>query len=225
MKPELSVILPVHNQADHIASVIEGYLREFKNQPWEIILVPNKSHDNSTRICRSIAAKNPNIRVIENKLGGWGLSVRMGLQTARGRFLCYTNSARTIPSTISFLFKQYKKHPGALAKVTRHTRGNWIRSFGSVLYNLECRWLFQINSWDINGTPKLFDANLLRRLKLTSKGDLLDLEFLTKCNRLGVPLFEMPIGGFARHGGKSSTSLKNAVRLYGGALQLWWNFK
>ena len=225
MKPELSVVLPVHNQADHIADVIQKYQREFKGRPWEIILVPNKCHDESPRICREIAAKNRNIRVIENKRGGWGLSVRMGLQAARGHFLCYTNSARTLPSTISLLFKQHKKHPGALVKVTRHTRGNWVRSLGSVLYNLECRWLFRMTSWDINGTPKLFTARLFRQLKLTAEGDLLDLEFLKKCARLGIPLFEIPVGGFARYGGKSSMSFKSAIRLYGGALRLWWKTK
>lgn len=224
-KPEFSIVLPVYNQADHIAWVIEKYRAELKNLSCEIILVPNKCRDESVRICRSLAARNRDIRVIENKRGGWGLSVRMGLQASRGRFLCYANSARTFPSTLSQVLKAFKKNPDTLTKATRHTRKNWIRSIGSFLYNLECRWLFQLESWDINGTPKVFDAGLLRRVKLTSNGDLIDLELLIKCKRLGVALREIPVGGFARYGGKSTMNFKNAFRLYAGALRLWRELK
>ncbi len=216
MRPELSVVLPVHNQADHIAAVLRQYYFQFKNRPWEIILVPNACRDDSVRICREIASRHRNTRLVENPKGGWGLSVRVGLEKARGRYLCYTNSARTDPATIVALFKKFKRAPQSLAKVDRHFRGNWFREGGSWLYNLECRWLLGLPTWDVNGTPKIFSAATFRKVSLRSTGDLLDAELLAQCRDLKIPLLEAPIKGWVRHGGKSSMSLKSALRLYGG---------
>lgn len=225
MKPELSVILPVYNQADHIAGVIEGYLNAFRGKPWEIILVPNACSDNSPQICRELSKKHKNVRFVENPLGGWGLSVRKGLEAARGRFFCYANSARTDPATIPALFNQLLEKPGSLAKVSRHSRGHFLRELGSLLYNFECRVLFRVNCHDVNGTPKIFDSDLLRRVSLTSDGDLLDAEILAWCSRMKVPVVEMRHGVWNRHGGKSTTNFKSAARMYWGAFQLWLRMK
>jgi glycosyltransferase involved in cell wall biosynthesis len=220
VNPELSVVLPVRNQADHIAGVIGRFQKEFLGRSWEILLVPNACSDDSPRLCRELAEKDGGIRVVENPAGGWGLSVRTGLEAARGRFLCYANSARTDPATIPALFDLLKERPESLAKVRRHSRGQLLREFGSLLYNLECRLLFGLSCRDVNGTPKIFAAGLLSRMKLTSEGDLLDAEILAQCRRLGVPVLEMPLAGFTRHGGKSTTNPKSAARMYWGALRL-----
>lgn len=118
MKPDLSIILPVFNQADHIADVVRRYLSQFKGRSNEIVLVPNACQDDSARICRKLEKASKMIRVVENPKGGWGLSVRMGLQTARGRFLCYTNSARTDPATVAALFSKARRRPEALFRST-----------------------------------------------------------------------------------------------------------
>jgi len=221
MKPELSVVLPVRNQADHIAGVVQQYRSAFKGRPWEIILVPNACTDDSARICRRLAAKGRGLKVVENPAGGWGLSVRVGLKAASGRFLCYTNSARTDPATIPVLFEKLKGQPGSLAKVSRHSRGQFLREAGSFFYNWECRILFGIQSRDVNGTPKIFRSELLPKMPLISEGDMVDAEILARCRKLGVPILEMPLGGWGRHGGKSSTGFKSAARMYLGALRLW----
>lgn len=214
MNPELSVILPVHNQADHIVEVLQKYYAVFKKRNWEIILVPNGCRDNSAAVCRKVAAKRANTRVAEIRQGGWGIAVRTGLRKARGRFLCYSNSARTNPQTIVDLFQHFKRNPQSLTKVKRSLRGNWIRQCGSWIYNIECRWILGIPSWDTNGTPKIFAASWLPRLSLAADGDFVDSEVMVQFHRLGVPFQEVPLQGWARHGGKSLTNFKSAFRLY-----------
>jgi len=225
MMLELSVILPVHNQADHIVGVIEEYLKVFRKKNWEIILVPNASRDNSTYICQKLAKKHKNIRAVENPLGGWGLSVRKGLENARGRFLCYANSARTDPSQIAELFQKFMEKPDSLAKISRHHRGYFLREMGSLFYNLECRILFGITCQDVNGTPKIFNKKFFERVSLASNGDLLDAEILAWCSRFRITVLELRQGGWSRHGGKSTTNFKSAVRMYWGAFQLWLGMK
>jgi glycosyltransferase involved in cell wall biosynthesis len=222
--PEISVILPFRNQADHLAPLMRKYLGEFQPQPWtfELVLVPNACTDDSVRLCRELQSADPRIRVVENPRGGWGLSVRCGLDAARGRFLCYTNSARTEPAQIPAAFERLRRLPSALVKIVRRGRGNFLREFGSFLYNLECRALFRLGCRDVNGTPKIFPRELLDRVRLTSDGDLLDLEILAKARRQGWRIVEIPVEGWKRHGGKSSTNFKSAGRMYAGALNLWW---
>ncbi len=220
MKPELSVVLPVRNQADHIGGVVQNYLAQCKGRKWEFILVPNACTDDSPAICRAIAKKQKAVRVAENPLGGWGLSVRVGLKACKGRFICYTNSARTDPATLPRLFNLFKKNPDGLAKVSRYQRHHLLRELGSTLYNLECRLLFGVTCHDVNGTPKMFSSSLLKKIQLKSPGDLLDAEILAQCVRLKVPITELSQIGWSRHGGKSSTGLKSALGMYGGALRL-----
>lgn len=221
MRPELSLVLPFRNQADHILPLLERYRTTLKGRPWEIILVPNACTDDTPKICRAFTKKHRNFRVVENPKGGWGLSVLMGMSAARGRFLAYTNSARTDPAQVPALFKKLPKGSHALAKVTRHQRGHFLREAGSFFYNLECGTLFDIPSGDVNGTPKILPAELWKRFRCQEPGDLLDAELLAHCAKARVPIIEMKVAGWGRHGGKSTTNWKSAARMYSGAVRLW----
>lgn len=151
-----------------------------------------------------------------------GLSVRTGLDAARGAILAYTNTARTDPALLPEFVRRYRTSDGGcLVKACREARQAPLREFGSLLYNLEARLCFGIRSGDVNGTPKVFGRALYRSLRLTSTGDLLDLELMAGAARRRVPVVELPVRGFRRHGGKSSTTWKSALKMYGGALRLW----
>ena len=138
--PTLSVVLPVHNQADHIALVARAYgdvLGRLVND-YELLLVTNACTDASPRICQELAENDPQVRSIDlADQGGWGRSVRAGLAESRGLSLCYTNSARTSPDVLALLVSYHCAYPEAVVKASRRVRDSWRRRFGSILYNLE----------------------------------------------------------------------------------------
>ncbi len=220
--PELSVILPCRNQADHIGPVLGRYLAALDptRVAYELVVVPNACTDETAGNVRERAEREPRIRVVENPEGGWGLSVLTGMRAARGRTLCFTNSARTDPAHIPPLLELFQRNSPCIAKVRRHRRGVLSREAGSSLYNLEARALFGIAVRDVNGTPKVLLRGDFERLALESPGDLLDLEIMAKAHRLGIQVVEMPVEGFTRHGGRSSTNLRSAWRMYAGAVGL-----
>ncbi len=222
--PELSVVLPVRDQADHIARVIESYHHDFARHgfSYELVVVVNACRDTSLSICRELEARDRRVRVIENPAGGWGRSVRAGLAEARGQYVCYTNSARTRPATIPVLLEIARSRQLVVAKVRRTARGNRLRELGSALYNFECQLLLGVGGRDVNGTPKVFPRALLERLELVSDGDLVDAEFLVQCRRAGAPVVSVPQAGWRRHGGRSSTNWRSAWLMYTGAVKLWW---
>ena len=218
----LSVVLPCRNQEDHIADVVRRYAAPLQRtqRAYELVVVPNACTDGTEAVVRSLADDDPRIRVVVNPRGGWGLSVLTGLGAARGPVLCYTNSARTDPEHVVAVLDLYLRSAPCLAKARREQRGAPLREAGSWLFNLEGRLLFGIRARDVNGTPKVFSRDLYRELALFSEGDLLDLELMAKVSRRGLPVVELPVRGFHRHGGRSSTGLKTAWGLYTGALKL-----
>lgn len=219
----ISIVLPVYNQADHIGIVVQEYVETLARvqTPYEFILVANGCYDNSLDVCSSLAEQYSSVRLIHNEREGWGLAVRLGLAEARGDLLCYTNSARTSPQNLKLLLLYAIAFPNVVIKANRKIRENWQRRLGSLLYNLECRTLFDLSYWDINGTPKVFPRTFDKLLALTRDDDLIDLEFNVICRREGYPMLEVPIFSIRRHRGKSTTNYLSALKMYGGAYQLW----
>lgn len=219
----LSIILPVYNQADHIQAVVAEYEAGLLHLPYghELLLVVNGCRDNSHAVCQSLAAIYPPVRVVHSVQGGWGLAVRLGLRAARGDILCYTNSARTSAQDLTLLLLYAIANPGVVIKANRKVRERWQRRLGSLLYNLECRALFDLSYWDVNGTPKVFPRSCERLLQLQHDDDLIDAEFNLICRRFDYPVLEVPIFSSRRHGGRSTTSYRSALKMYLGAYRLW----
>jgi hypothetical protein len=81
--------------------------------------------------------------------------------------------------------------------------------------------MFDLAGWDINGTPKAFPRRFSRLLDLSRMDDLIDLEFAVICREEGYPVIEAPTFSTLRHGGRSTTTMGTAWRLYWGAFDFW----
>jgi glycosyltransferase involved in cell wall biosynthesis len=221
--PHVSVILPVYNQADHIEHIVRSYFAALDNlkQSIEIILVVNASKDGSLERCESLAQSFSALKVVNNDLPGWGRAIKTGFAVATGGMLCYTNSARTGSYALALHIMLALANPDLVIKANRRLRHPFVRRIGSVLYNVQCRNLFDLPVWDVNGTPKVFSRDALKRLDLKENGDLIDLEFIVKCKQLGLQILEVPIVSTVRHGGESTTNWVSAVKMYWGAFRMW----
>jgi len=224
---DFSIILPVYNQSDHIEQVIDEYFQILENikYSYELILVVNNSNDNSKYVCELIKKKYDKVRLIHVEAGGWGRAIKEGLIIAQGNLIFYTNSARTSPMDLALILLYGAANKGSVIKANRKNRESVIRRLGSLTYNLECRALFDFPFWDINGTPKVFPRNFSELLYLTRNDDLIDLEFSVICKQNNYPMLEVPIISQRRHGGKSTTNINSAIRMYFGAFKMWIDMK
>jgi glycosyltransferase involved in cell wall biosynthesis len=219
-----SVVLPVYNQENHIEALLKDYVASLQPLAFRFELLPvinGPRRDHSLEVCRALESKFPCIRTLCIDAGGWGRAVRHGLSHAKGDLLCFTNSARTTPRELQLALVYGSIHDDTVIKANRKIRANARRRFGSLVYNLECRALFDLPYWDINGTPKVFPAKLSKLLDLKRDDDLIDLEFNIICRREDYPVIEVPIFSSKRHSGKSTTSLKSALNMYMGAWQMF----
>ncbi len=226
MNDIVSIILPVYNQADHVSLIVAEYEAALARlpRPHELLLVVNGCRDDSLDVCRRLTRQYANVRVVHSEQGGWGLAVKHGLREARGDLLCYTNSARTSPQDLTLCLLYGVVYPNAVLKANRKIRDSWLRRVGSLAYNLEVRAFFDLNTWDVNGTPKVFPRTFGKLLELTRDDDLIDSEFVATCRREGYPIVEVPIFSSRRHGGRGTTGVYSAVRMYYGAYRLWRTF-
>jgi len=151
---------------------------------------------------------------------GWGREIRAGLAAAEGDLLGWTLPERTEPQTLASVVKYALESPRAVVRTNRRSRDTLPRRIGSMLYNGECRSLYNLTTWDVNGTPKVFPRTLDKLLCLTRDDELIDLEFTVICRQEGYPVIEMP----ARErvaSGAGSIDLTTALRMYWGA----WRFR
>ncbi|HEX8143159.1 MAG TPA: glycosyltransferase [Pyrinomonadaceae bacterium] len=221
--PLISIILPVHNEAAYVGEMVSKFEEALLKVParHEFLLVTNGCRDDSWAVCRKMAEENDSVRSINSERGGWGLAVRLGLSEARGDIICYTNLARTNPRDLTLLLLYALAHPEVVIKTNRKIRDNWRRRLGSLIYNLECRALFDLSYWDINGTPKVFPRSFSKLMALRREDDLIDAEFNAICRRENYPVLEVPVFSHRRHGGKSTTNYGSALRMYWGAYKMW----
>ncbi len=219
----VSIVLPVYKQADHIAEIVNGYDAALSRAGlrFEIVLVVNGSpRDGSRAACDTLARANGHVAVYEEALGGWGRAVKRGIAEANGDLICYTNSARTTDRELVLALLYARSFPETIVKANRRIRESVTRRLGSLLYNLECRLLFDLSAWDVNGTPKVFPKQYAPLLALQSDDDLIDAEFNAICRRNEYPMIEIPIFSTRRHGGKSTTNYRSAFKMYIGAVRL-----
>lgn len=219
----VSIILPVHNQADHIGFVVERYKDALSKiaVAHELILVVNGCSDDSLETCHELQKKYEALKVIHSEQDGWGRAIKLGLKEAQGDMICYTNSARTTAPELRQAILYALDNPDVVIKANRKFRYNPVRMLGSYLFNFECRFLFDLTVWDVNGTPKVFPKKFDNLCQLSRDDNLIDLEFNFICKMQNYPMLEVPIFSSKRYNGRSTTGWRSALRMYMGAVAMW----
>ena len=215
--PTFSIILPLYKQVNHAEYLYNTYTEALStlNDSWEILFVVNGNNDGAVEKLNGLN-KLENVKVLWLENGGWGRAVKFGLSQAQGKYLCYTNSARTEISDLLMILNYAKVNTDNVVKATRIIREKLMRKVGSTLYNLECRILYKVPVWDVNGTPKVIPQKVYNQLNITSDDDLIDAEIIIKCTRNKNPIIEIPVVSTTRISGSSTTNFLSAYKMYSG---------
>lgn len=219
--PVFSIILPFYKQINHVEGIYKTYCEHLDrlNESWELIFVINGPDDGTMDKLKTLATR-PNIVIERLEKGGWGRAVKHGLAKARGQYLCYTNTARTDINDLMLILKYALVNDDNVVKATRIIREKFTRKLGSTLYNLECRMLFRVPIWDVNGTPKVLPRKVYDKITITSEDDLIDAEIVALCVKNRVRIIEIPVIATKRLSGKSTTNYFSAFKMYKGLFSL-----
>ena len=89
--PRISVIVPVYNVEQYLPRCIDSILAQTFTD-FELLLIDDGSKDKSGAICDAYARKDPRIRVFHKPNGGVSSARNMGLDNAKGEWICFCDS-------------------------------------------------------------------------------------------------------------------------------------
>ena len=85
-QPKVSVLVPVMNVAEYLENALDS-LKKQTLQETEYLLLDDGSTDGSPGILRRYAEADSRFRIVEKKNTGYGHTMNMGLDQARGEYI------------------------------------------------------------------------------------------------------------------------------------------
>ena len=211
----LSLIIPCYNESRRIPKTLPLLAASLepltaRGITHEVLLVVERSPDNTLAIAQQIAAPHPNWRAIDNQTHrGKGYAVRSGMALAQGEFTCYMDAdLSTDPAAIAGALALLEQNPDpALAIVAgdrRHPASVVTRNPGATrplfsrLFNHAARLLFPRAIAAIRDTQcgfKLFRAEAARKIFSRARldGFAFDVEIFHLARRLGYQIQTIPV--------------------------------
>lgn len=200
----LSVVVPVHNEAENIMPLIreiEDALSDFV--AFEIIYVNDGSKDDTKKCLAEAKARHPKLRVITHAHScGQSTAVRTGIKLAKGDWVATLDGdGQNDPADIKKLIAAIENGVDLVGGNRRHTRRDtWIKRISSVIANTVRSKLLR------DSTPDTGCG-----LKLIRREVFLDLPYFDHMHRFlpalvqrrGGRVVSVPVGHRAREHGQS----------------------
>jgi dolichyl-phosphate beta-glucosyltransferase len=115
--PYLSIVIPAFNEARRLPSSLRKIARFCETFPraCEVLIVVEKSQDETLDVASQEIAQQANCRVIDNKVHrGKGFAVRTGMLAAKGEHVFYMDADLSVPvEEISKFLGYFEAHPDA----------------------------------------------------------------------------------------------------------------
>jgi dolichol-phosphate mannosyltransferase len=211
--PEVSIVLPAHNEAGNIAPIAAAIAQAMALQgSYEIVFVDDGSRDATLAAIRE-AARDPAIRYVSfTRNFGHQAALRAGLRHARGRAVIVMDADfEHPPELIPQLIAAWKA--GARIVATQRADDATVSAGKRLSSRLYYKVLDAIG--DVRIEPGSADYMLLDRAVVDVVNGLEDQDiFLRGLVRwLGFPLVTIPYARGVRTHGESSFSLRRMVEL------------
>lgn len=202
--PKLSLVVPVYNEEQQLARVIDALMATVCPIEREWIFVDDSSTDGSLAILRE-KSREFGFRVIEQKPNqGKGAAVIRGFAEATGEFIMihdadFEYDPTEIPPLLQPLLdgkadvvygSRFKKS----AYQVHRTYHYFVNRFLTVLSNL----FSGVYLTDMETCYKLFRADLLKSMKLKSQRFGIEVELTAYVAKVRARVFELPISYYPR---------------------------
>lgn len=127
-RPELSVIIPVFNEAENLPTLHGRLTRALVNlgMEYEIVLVDDGSQDESPEILRRMEAEDQRIVIVEFARNfGHQVAISAGLEHSRGRAVCIMDADLQDPPEVLHLFLAKWREGWDVVYAVRTERKEW----------------------------------------------------------------------------------------------------
>jgi glycosyltransferase involved in cell wall biosynthesis len=196
--PALSIVVPIHNEAAILESVVKGIIAQLADlsEPYELVLYENGSTDETLPLARALAAQHPQVVVLTNPKASYGLAIRNGILHSQGeRIVIFNADLWDIPflRQSNRLLTDYdiviasKGHPDS------HDQRPWNRRLITQTFNLILQLLFGFKGTDTHGMKALKRTPIVPIIQqCVTDGEIFDSELILRGERAGLKRIEVP---------------------------------
>jgi dolichol-phosphate mannosyltransferase len=199
VRPRVSVIVPVYNEADGILRCLERILRDVL-LPAEVLVVHDMPEDTTVPYARQVAQTDARVRTVLNTYGrGPANAIRFGIDSARAPVVVVTMAdGCDDPRQIDDLARLVDRGV-VVAAASRYMPGGQ-QVGGPRVKRMMSRWagrslytLARVGTRDATNSFKAYDTTFVRDVGIDSRtGFEIGLELTAKATRLRLPVAEIP---------------------------------
>ena len=151
---EISVILPIFNEANTIHDVIGNVIEKLMGEgiDFEVIAVDDGSTDGTPEQLRALRKIYPeHVRVVRHLINrGNGAALRSGTRIAKGSVIVYMDAdGQHAPDDIHKLLDLIPPYDLVIGSRTREYQSSWYRRVANNFYNWFASWLSQTEVKDL----------------------------------------------------------------------------
>ena len=226
---KLSLVLPAHNEADNIETVVNRALEVLPQvaPSVEIIVVNDGSRDSTGEIIDRLAAADPRVVAVHHPVNqGYGAALTSGFRTATGSAVMFMDSDQQFDiADITYLWP-YVPFYDIVAGYRIQRRDPLYRKVYGKAFGLVVWTLFGVHLKDTDCAFKIISADLLSDMPLTTPGALINTEMLARSMRRGATIVQVGVNHYARQAGESSGGSPRVVlRAMGETVRLWFRLR
>lgn len=226
---KLSLVLPAHNEAENIEAVVTRALEVLPRivRDVEIIVVDDGSRDETGAIIDRLASEYPEVRAIHHPINrGYGAALTSGFQAATGDSIMFMDADRQFDIADINALLPYVPYYDIVAGYRIQRRDPLYRRLYGKLFGLVVWVLFGVHLRDTDCAFKIYRADLLKSIDLTTPGALINTEMLARSRRRGARIVQVGVNHYPRYAGESSGGSPRVVfRAMGETIKLWFRLR
>jgi glycosyltransferase involved in cell wall biosynthesis len=224
--PKLSVVIPVMNEEDNIAPMVEAVFKALEAESFELIFVDDGSHDATIQNILSLSKKHTTIRLVQfTRNFGQTSAMAAGIAAAEGEFIATLDGdLQNDPSDIPTMLAKLEKEKLDVVAGIRAKRkdGMILRKIPSKIANMLIRKLTKVQITDYGCTLKVFRAELAKRLDLY--GELHRFIPILAVME-GAKITEIPVKHHPRIHGQAKYGIGRTLRVFSDLLLMFYMSK
>ena len=215
MQPELSIVIPVHNESPNIKPLYEELTQTLGHygRAYELLIVDDGSSDDTFEQLAALQARDPRLRVIQFRRNfGQTAAFAAGIAAARGRLVVTSdgdlqNDPRDIPAMVALIDQGHD----IVCGWRKDRKDTFItRRLPSVMANKLISWATGVALHDYGCSLKVFRSEVIKPLRLYGEMH----RFLPAiASQFGVKIAEMEVNHRARRAGVTKYGLSRTIRV------------
>lgn len=213
---ELTVVIPVYNEGEHILRSLEEIRRHLR-RPAVIAVVYDSENDSTLPPVRQLPPDfTPPVRLVRNAYGRGALNaIKTGLETAETEYIIVTMADLSDPPEVmNAMVEAAEQKMAAIVCASRYMKGGRqiggpvFKGFLSRTAGMMLCWLAGLPTHDPTNSFKLYRKSFLKTTTIESTGGFeLGIELVVKAHRAGKTVAEVPTVWRDRVQGKSNFKL------------------